>query len=219
MATLLGKKIGMTQFFAEAGKFVPVTVVEAGPCYVVQKKTEKKYGYSAIQIGFQDLKESRVNQPTAGHFKASGVTPKRHLAEVRVPADELDAYELGQKLTVDLFYEGEVVDVVGRSKGRGFAGVMKRHGFHGMKASHGTHEFFRHGGAIGQHSYPGEVFKGLKMAGQYGDERVTVKNLTVVRVDPERNVLFIQGAVPGHRNGIVRVNTARTGVQKVERKG
>jgi large subunit ribosomal protein L3 len=211
MASLLARKIGMTQFFGEDGKVVPVTVLKAGPCYVTQKKTPDKEGYAAIQIGFEDKKPSRVTQPMEGHFKTSGVPPKRHLREIRIPASELDGYELGQELGADLFKEGDRVDLVGTSKGRGFTGVMKRYGFHGMKASHGTHEFFRHGGAIGQHSYPGEVKKGQKMPGHYGNARVTVKNLTVAKTIPEKNILMIRGGAPGHRNGLVLVQTAKTG--------
>ena len=203
MPGLLGKKIGMTSVFSADGKNIPCTVIEVGPCVVTQVKTVEKDGYDAVQVGFQDKKEKHTNRPEAGHFAKAGVTPKRHLAEFKsfetTPA-------LGDTLTVDLFTEGGYVDVVGTSKGKGFQGVVKRHGFGGVgQQTHGQHNRLRAPGSIGACSYPAKVFKGLRMAGHMGCERVTVQNLQVIKVLPEHNLLVIKGSVPGHKGSIVMV--------------
>ena len=204
---LLGKKIGMTQLFDDNGKFVPVTVVEAGPCAVLQVKTTDTDGYHAIQLGFDDQKAHRVNKPDTGHFAKSGSTPKKFVREIRL--DDATKYEAGGTVAVaDLFNPGDKIDVTGTSKGRGFAGVMKRHNFRGFIRTHGTHEFFRHGGSIGTRLTPGHVAKGRKMPGHMGSERVTVQNLTVVKVDGERNLLFVKGGLPGPNGGYVIVRSA-----------
>jgi large subunit ribosomal protein L3 len=201
---ILGRKVGMTQVFDDAGHAVPVTVVEAGPCSVAQVKTPDKDGYSAIQLAFGEPK--RVNQPSAGHFAKSGVDATRHLVELRL--DDASDYPLGSEIKADLFEEGETVDVVGVTKGKGFAGGMKRHNFHGLSASHGTERKHRSPGSIGGASTPARVFKGQKMAGHLGNERVTTLNLRVIKVDPERNLMLIRGAVPGPRGGLVMVRSA-----------
>ncbi len=203
MPGLLGKKIGMTSVFSADGKNVPCTVIEVGPCVVTQIKTLEKDGYEAVQIGFQEAKEKHTTKPMAGHFKAAGVAPQRHLAEFKsfetVPA-------LGETLTVELFQEGGFVDVVGTSKGKGFQGVVKRHGFGGVgQQTHGQHNRLRAPGSIGACSYPAKVFKGLRMAGQMGNERVTVQNLQVIKVIPEHNLLMIKGSIPGPKGSIVTV--------------
>jgi large subunit ribosomal protein L3 len=206
---LLCKKLGMTQIFAESGEAVPVTVLEAGPNYVVQKKTQDKDGYTAVQLAFGDRRESLFSKAERTHFEKNGsVDPKRHLSECRVSEEEADLLEPGMEITVDIFGVGQRVDAIGTSKGRGYTGVVKRHGFAIKKRTHGTHEFFRHGGSIGAGADPGRVIKGLKMAGQHGNARVTTQNLEVVRIDSERNLLMVRGAVPGHRNGLVKIRTA-----------
>ena len=193
---IIGKKVGMTQLFAEDGTVTPVTVIKAGPCIVVQKKTVNTDGYNAVQLGLVEEKPPRrVNKPTEGHFKRAGVPPTRVLREVRIePSDE--ATSVGDKILVDMFNENDLVDVIGKSKGRGFAGFMKRHGFHGGRATHGS-MFHRAPGGIGASAYPSRVFKGTKMAGHMGDERKTIKNLRVVAVDAANNLLMIRGALPG----------------------
>ena len=201
MPGLLGKKIGMMSVFSDDGKNIPCTVIEAGPCAVTQVKTIEKDGYEAVQLGFQDQKESRVNAPLAGHFKAAGVTPKRHLAEFKNFETEL---KLGDVVTVDLFADSAYVTVVGTSKGRGFQGVVKRHNFGGVgQATHGQHNRARKPGSIGACSYPAKVFKGLRMGGQMGNARVTTHNLQVLKVIPEHNLLVIKGSVPGYNGSIV----------------
>ncbi len=202
---LLGRKLGTTQIFNEAGDRVAVTVIEAGPCVVVQKKTVERDGYSAVQLGFEDRKEKHAGKALAGHFRVAGVPLKRVLYEVRLPAEEVEALEVGQTISADQFAEVAKVDVSGTSKGRGFAGVIKRHGFGRAKSTHGTHEFFRHGGAMSAGTYPGRVIPGKKMAGHMGAEAVTQIGLALEKVDAERNLLFVRGAVPGHRHGLVRV--------------
>ena len=203
MPGLLGKKIGMTSVFSADGKNIPCTVIEVGPCVVTQIKTVEKDGYAAVQVGFEDKKEKHTNKPEAGHFAKAGVTPKRHLAEFK---SFETAPELGSTLTVDLFQEGGFVDVVGTSKGKGFQGVVKRHGFGGVgQSTHGQHNRLRAPGSIGACSYPAKVFKGLRMAGQMGNERVTVQNLQVIKVLPEHNLLMIKGSVPGSKGSIVIV--------------
>jgi large subunit ribosomal protein L3 len=205
---LLCRKIGNTQVFVETGECIPVTVLQAGSNTVVQKKTEDKDGYTALQIGFEERKPSRTSRPLAGHFRKAGVAPLLALKESRVSPEEAASYEPGQEIKVDLFEVGQRVDVTGTSKGRGTAGVVKRHNFSVKRRTHGTHENTRHGGAIGAGSYPGRVFKGMKMAGRMGNEKVTVQNLEVVRVDGDRGLLYLRGSVPGHRNGIVGVRPA-----------
>ncbi len=202
---LVGRKLGMTQIFNDKGDRIPVTVVRAGPCTVVQKKTAERDGYSALQLGFEDRKEKHTSKPQRGHFARAGVSPRRLLYEVRVSAEELEGFELGQTVDCASFAEITAVDVSGVSKGRGFTGVVKRWGFKKQGESHGTHEFFRHGGAISAGSYPGKVLRGKKMAGQHGNRLVTTQGLRLVRVDAERNLLFIRGSVPGHTNAFVRV--------------
>jgi large subunit ribosomal protein L3 len=202
---LVGRKLGMTQIFDETGDRIAVTVVRTSPCTVVQKKTQEKDGYSALQLGFEERKEKHTTKPLRGHFEKASVSPKRVLYEVRVSAEELEGFELGQSLDCSSFEEGQMVDVSGTSKGRGFTGVIKRWGFSKHSQTHGTHEFFRHGGAISAGASPGKVLRGKKMAGHYGNERVTTQGLRIVRVDPERHLLFIRGAIPGHRDGVVRV--------------
>ena len=203
MPGLLGNKIGMTSVFSTDGKNVPCTVIEVGPCVVTQIKTLEKDGYEAVQVGFQDKKEKHTTRPEAGHFKKAGVTPKRHLAEFK-NFDQTP--ELGSTLTVDIFTEGGFVDVVGTSKGKGYQGVVKRHGFGGVgQQTHGQHNRLRAPGAIGACSYPAKVFKGLRMAGQMGNERVTVQNLQVIKVLPEHNLLMVKGSIPGAKGSIVLV--------------
>ena len=221
---ILGRKEGMTQIFLPTGELIPVTVVEAGPCFVVQVKTPERDGYSAIQVGFKDQKPQRVTKPLKGHFKNAGFQEEdsgdrkksgwkalRHLREFRVP--ESSEYAAGDRITVEQFEKGDLVDVVGITKGRGFAGVMKRWNFQGGPAGHGG-MCDRRPGSIGMHSDPSRVFKGKKMAGHYGAERVTVKNLKVEGVDADRNVLLLKGAVPGPRNGLLCIRTAKTGRPK-----
>jgi large subunit ribosomal protein L3 len=207
---LLGTKLGMTQVWDENNKLVPVTVIEIAPNVVTQLRTPEKDGYTAIQIAAGAIDPRKVNQPASGHFKAAGVTPRRHLAEVRT-ADAAD-YALGQELTVDGTFEaGQLVDVVGTSKGKGFAGVMKRHNFKGVSASHGAHRNHRKPGSIGASSTPSRVFKGMRMAGRMGGERVTVLNLRVHAVDAEKGLLLVKGAVPGARGRLVFVRNAVKG--------
>lgn len=202
MPGLLGKKIGMTSVFGVDGKNVPCTVIECGPCVVTQIKTVEKDGYSAVQVGFQDVKEKDVSAPLLGHFKKAGVTPKRHLAEF-VYEQELN---LGESVTVELFGENDFVDVVGTSKGKGFQGVVKRHGFGGVgQSTHGQDDRLRKPGSIGACSYPAKVFKGLRMGGQMGGKRVTTQNLKVIKVIPEHNLLLVKGSVPGCNGSIVIV--------------
>ena len=205
---LLCRKVGMTRIFNEAGEAVPVTVLEAGPNLVVQKKTEEVDGYTALQLGFGDRREKLFTKPEKGHFEKAGVAVKRHLRESRVDAAEAESHEVGSEIGCDIFEPGQYVDAVGTSKGRGFAGVVKRHGFAIKKRTHGTHEAFRHGGSIGAGAWPAKVIKGMKMPGQMGSERVTVRNLQVVKVEPDQNLLFVRGSVPGHRDGIVAIRKA-----------
>ena len=198
---IIGKKIGMTQIFDENGNVVPVTVVEAGPCVVAQKKTVENDGYASIQVGFGDLKTHRVNKPMKGHFAKGDVAPKRTLKEFRL--DDTSAYNVGDLIKADTFAAGEKVDVTGTSKGKGYAGVIKRWNFQRLKETHGSGPVARHGGSNGACSSPSRVFPGLKMAGHLGAEKVTVQNLTVVKVDAENNLIAIKGAIPGPNGGIV----------------
>jgi large subunit ribosomal protein L3 len=203
---VLGRKLGMTQVWDDGGKLVPVTVIEAGPCVVTQVRTNDRDGYDAVQIAYGAIDPRKVNQPMTGHFEAAGVTPRRHLVEIRT--NDAGKYELGQQVTVEVFEAGEGVDVVGTTKGKGFAGVMKRHGFHGVSASHGAHRNHRKPGSIGGCATPGKVFKGLRMAGRMGGVRQTTQNLTLHAIDTERGLLLVKGAVPGPKGGTVLVRGA-----------
>ncbi len=198
---LVGKKLGMTQLFDQNGNVVPVTVVEVGPCVVTQKKTMEKDGYEAVQVGFGDLKATKVNKPMKGHFAKGDVAPKRVLREFRL--EDCSALNVGDILKADVFAEGDHIDVTGRSKGKGYAGVIKRWNFARLKMSHGTGPVARHGGSMGACSSPSRVWKGKKMAGHLGAERVTVQNLDVVKVDAENNIIAVKGAIPGPKGGIV----------------
>jgi len=202
---LLCRKVGMTQIFDESGECIPVTVLEAGPNTVIQKRTEEKEGYTALQVGYGDRRPSRTSKPLAGHFRKAGVAPMRTLGECRVTADEAAAYEVGQNIGTGIFSEGQRVDVIGLCKGRGTSGVVKRHNFTIKRVTHGTHEYFRHAGSIGAGAWPGRVIKGMRMAGRYGNSQTTALNQEIVRIDSERSLLFIRGAVPGHTNAIVCV--------------
>ena len=204
---ILGRKIGMTQFFDEDNRVVPCTVIEAGPCAVLQVKTEESDGYHAVQLGFDDQKEQRVTKPMQGHFAKTGVAPKKFIREIRV--EDANGYSAGQTITLgDTWKVGDKVDVTGTSKGKGFSGVMKRHNFRGFLRSHGVHEYFRHGGSVGTRLTPGHVAKGTKMPGRMGNEQVTVQNLTIAKIDTERNLLFIKGGIPGANGGYVIVRSA-----------
>lgn len=203
---VLGEKLGMTQVWDDNNKVVPVTVVKAGPCVVTQVRTPDSDGYSAVQIAFGAIDPRKVNKPAAGHFEKAGVTPRRHLVEIRT--DDASEYVLGQELSADTFEVGQMVDIVGTTKGKGFAGVMKRHGFHGLRATHGVQRKHRSPGSIGGCSTPGRVFKGMKMAGRMGGERQTTLNLRIQGVDVERGLILVKGAVPGPKGGLVFVRTA-----------
>ena len=205
---LLGRKIGMTQVFNPDGSRLGVTAVEIGPCHVVQKRTDEKDGYVALQLGFDEKPERLVNNPMGGHFKKSGVAPQRVLVEFRVSQEVADQYEVGQTITSDVFENGAFIDVSGLSKGKGFAGVMKRWGYRGGKATHGVHEVYRHGGSLGQCTTPGRVIKGKRMAGHQGNSKVTVQNLKIVRMFPQDNLIFIKGPVPGSRGSLLTIAPA-----------
>jgi large subunit ribosomal protein L3 len=203
MSGLIGKKVGMTSIFDENGKNIPCTVIEAGPCIVTQVRTEEVDGYSALQLGFDDKAEKRANKSETGHFKKAGVSPKKKVVEFR---DFEGEHKLGDTLGVDLFIEGEYVDVSATSKGKGFQGVVKRHGFAGVgQATHGQHNRLRAPGSIGAASYPARVFKGMKMAGRMGGEKVTVQNLRVLKIVPEKNLIVLKGCVPGHKNAYLTI--------------
>jgi len=206
---MIGNKIGMTQLFNENGEVVPVTVVKLGPCTVIDKKTEEKDGYSALVIGYGEIKESRVRKSELGLFKKADVVPRKILRETRVEPEELDTYKIGQQIApADIFKAGEYVDITGNSKGRGFTGVIKRYGMAGAKSSHGTHEFFRHGGSIGASAYPSRVFKGKKMPGRYGGNKITMQNLMIADIKPDKNIILVKGAVPGANRGYITVTHA-----------
>ena len=205
---ILGSKIGMTRIFLEDGTAVPCTLVEAGPCTVVQRKTLANDGYEAMQLGYQVKREKLVTQPMAGHFKKGGTESFRFVREVRLLDGGEGAPAVGEKITCDLFAEGEKVDVIGTMKGRGFTGVVKRHGFSTLKESHGAHFFTRHAGSIGSRK-PQHTLPGTRMGGQHGNTRVTVQNLQIMRVDAEKNLLYIKGALPGHNNALVLVREAK----------
>ena len=204
---LIGKKLGMTEFFLEDGTVVVSTVIEAGPCYVVQTKNADTDGYDSVQIGFEEVKPQRVSKPMLGHFKKAGVPPLRHVVEFDPNGEE---YNPGDALDASIFNEGDIVDVVGNSKGKGFSGTMKRHNFSGQPASHGGMAHRRPGG-IGQASYPGKVWKGIKMSGQMGNERVTVQGLKVVKVDAEKNIVLVKGSIPGPNGGTVIIKRTTKG--------
>ncbi|APT84003.1 50S ribosomal protein L3 [Corynebacterium aquilae] len=206
---ILGTKLGMTQVFDEDNRVIPVTVVEAGPCVVTQIRTNETDGYTAIQIAYGDIDPRKAKKPQQGHFKKAGVTPRRYVTEIRM--DDVSGYEVGQDVTVDIFEGIKFVDVTGTSKGKGYAGAMKRHGFAGQGASHGNQAAHRRVGGIGACATPGRVFKGTRMAGRMGNDRVTTQNLKVQKVDADANLLLIKGAIPGVRGGVVTVKTAVKG--------
>lgn len=202
MKEILGKKIGMTRIFAESGDAISVTVIEAGPCPVIERKTVQKHGYDALQVGFGTRRKSRINKPTAGHFKKAGVEPSQYLREVGCDASEAEPASV---LKVDIFKEGERVDVTGISRGLGFAGTIKRHHFAGGNKTHGQSDRLRAPGSIGQSSYPSRVFKGMKMAGRMGKDTVTTLNLRIVKIIEDENLMLVKGAVPGNRGSLVKI--------------
>jgi large subunit ribosomal protein L3 len=202
---ILGAKLGMTQVW-DNNRVVPVTVVQAGPCVVTQVRTADKDGYSAVQLAYGAIDPRKVNKPESGHFAKADVAPRRHLVELRTT--DASEYELGSEVTVEAFEPGQIIDVTGKTKGKGFAGVMKRHGFHGLRSSHGVERKHRSPGSIGACATPGRVFRGLRMAGRMGGVRYTVQNLTVQAVDPEHNLLLVKGAIPGPKGALVLVRTA-----------
>jgi large subunit ribosomal protein L3 len=208
---LLGAKLGMTQTFDQNARVVPVTVIQAGPCTVAQVKSPERDGYAAVQLAFGDVRRGKVTKPRAGHFAKAGVEPRRHLVELRTSA--ANDYQPGQELKADVFAPGERLDVVGVSKGKGMAGVVKRHGFAGLSASHGTERKHRSPGSVGACATPARIFKGMRMAGHMGHQRVTVLNLEVVRVDPDRDLLLVRGAVPGPKGGLVMLRSSVKGVR------
>jgi len=203
MIGLIGKKIGMTQIFDEKGNVIPVTVIKAGPCRVIHRKNKEKHGYDSVQLGFEEVDEKKVSKPMLGHFKKHKSPPYKYIKEFRLKLYK-DINE-GEVFDVSMFEEHELLKVTGTSKGKGFQGVMKRHNFHGFKATHGVHESYRGPGSIGQCATPARVFKGKKLPGHQGVDKVSVLNLKVVKVDIERNLVMVKGAVPGHRNSIVRL--------------
>ncbi len=202
---ILGAKLGMTQVW-DNNKVVPVTVVQAGPCVVSQVRTADKDGYSAVQLAFGAVDPRKVNKPVAGHYAKSGASPRRHIVELRTT--DASAYTLGQEVTVESFAEGQRIDVTGKTKGKGYAGVMKRHGFHGLGAGHGVQRKHRHPGSIGACATPGRVFKGVRMAGRMGSQRFTVQNLTIQAIDAEANIILVRGAIPGPAGALVLVREA-----------
>ena len=204
---ILGTKLGMTQIFTEDSRAVPVTVIQAGPCLVTQVKTKERDGYEAVQLAYAEARRGKTSKPLEGHYKAAGVKPARHLVELRVDG-RTTGFQTGQEIRVDIFQPGDHADVVGVSKGKGFAGTMKRHGFGGLGAAHGTEQKHRSPGAIGACATPSRVFKGTRMSGQMGNERVTILNLEVVESDPERNLLLLKGAVPGPSGSLLMVRSS-----------
>jgi large subunit ribosomal protein L3 len=203
MIGLIGKKIGMTQIFDKNGNMIPVTVIQAGPCRVIHRKSKEKHGYDAVQLGFEEIDEKKVSKPLMGHFKKHNSPPYRYLKEFRLKMYK-DINE-GEVFDVSMFEEHELLKITGTSKGKGFQGVMRRHNFHGFKASHGVHESYRGPGSIGQCATPARVFKGKKLPGHQGVDKISVLNLQVVKVDVEKNLVMVKGAIPGHRNSIVRL--------------
>lgn len=208
MVMLLGKKVGMTQVYDESGNLLPVTVIQAGPCVVMQVKTTKSDGYNAVQCGFDDVKPARQKNPEIAHAQKAKTAPKKFMREVRLPDDAEQQYEIGDTITVSIFAEEKFIDVTGTSKGKGFAGVMKRHGFAGFMATHGVHESKRGPGSIGQSADPAKVFKGMRMPGQMGDETVTIQNLRIVDVRESQNLIMLKGPVPGGKNGLLVLHHA-----------
>ncbi|CAB4534603.1 MAG: 50S ribosomal protein L3 [actinobacterium acAMD-2] len=206
---VLGTKLGMTQVWDENNKIVPVTVIAAGPCVVTQVRTPDVDGYSAVQLAFGAIDPRKVNKPAAGHFAKAGVTPRRHLVELRT--DDAAEYELGQEITAEVFEAGQLVDVTGTTKGKGYAGVMKRHGFAGVSSSHGAHRNHRKPGSIGACATPGRVFRGMRMAGRMGGDRQTTQSLTVHSIDAEKGLVLVKGAIPGPKGGLVLVRNAVKG--------
>ena len=198
---IIGKKLGMTQLFGENGEVIPVTVIEAGPCFVSQKKTVERDGYAAVQLAYEDVKEKHINRPELTHLKKAGITPKKHLKEFRLA--DADKYGVGDVISIDTFACGDKVDITGITKGRGYTGAVKRWGHHILRMTHGTGPIHRQVGSMGANSTPSRVFKNKKMAGQYGNEQVTVLNLSVVKIDAEKNIIAVKGAVPGAKGGIV----------------
>ncbi|MCD6291221.1 MAG: 50S ribosomal protein L3 [Anaerolineae bacterium] len=209
MKGILGRKLGMTQIFDESGAVIPVTIIEAGPCFVTQVRIPERDGYSAIQLGFGQVRPKRLTRGQLGHLRKHDLPPLRYLREIRMSEEEASQYTVGQQVTVDLFQPGEFVDVTGTSKGRGFQGGVKRHGFGGGPKTHGQSDRHRAPGSIGSGSTPGRVYKGTRMAGHMGNARVTVQNLWVARVYPEQNLIAVRGAVPGPKNGLVIIREAR----------
>lgn len=208
---ILGKKLGMTQVFNPAGQLIGVTAVEVGPCAVIQKRTEEKDGYSAVQIGFEDKADRKVNKPMMGHFAKAGVKAKRYLREFRMPAEQAAEISVGGEITIADLQPGDRIDVIGISRGMGFSGVMKRHNFSGGKATHGVHEYYRHGGSIGTNMTPGRVFKNRKMPGHMGNERVTMQNVEVIRVFAQDNIVYLRGPIPGAKNSLITLRPAVKG--------
>ncbi len=206
---IIGRKLGMTQLFSDDGDVVPVTAIEAGPCWIIQKKTKERDGYTAVQLGFGEKKVKRTTKPLQGHFQRTQVSPKRWLREFRVDEAALRELQEGQEVSAEIFADFRYVDVIGTSKGRGFSGVMKRHNFRGKNRSHGTHEAFRGGGAVGAGADPARIFKNTRMPGQYGNARVTICNLEIVRLVTEQNLLLVKGAVPGPNGGMVCVRASK----------
>jgi large subunit ribosomal protein L3 len=205
---LLGKKLGMTQVFNPNGFLIGVTAIEVGPCVVVQKRTEEKDGYVALQLGFDEKKETRTKRPDLGHFNKAKTTPKRLLKEFRVSKETADKYEVGDTLGLADLAVGDIIDISGTSIGKGFTGVVKRYGFHGGKDTHGVHEAYRHGGSLGQNMTPARVMKGKKMAGHKGNKKITIQNIEVVRVFPEDNLIFVRGPIPGGKNSYLSIRPA-----------
>ena len=209
MEGILGRKLGMTQIYVEDGTAIPVTVIQAGPCLVVQRKTADRDGYEAIQVGLVEAKPAKVTRPAGGHFKKAGVAPVRRVEEFAISAGD-DEVKAGDEIKASIFEEQEWVDVVGTSKGKGFQGVMKRHGFRGGQGGHGS-MFHRAPGSIGSSAYPSRVFPGMRMTGRMGGDRVTVKNLQIVKIDAERNLIYVRGAVPGPKSGYLAIRRAKRG--------
>jgi large subunit ribosomal protein L3 len=205
MSGLIGKKLGMTRIFDERGKSVPVTVIQTGPCYVTEVRTKEKHGYDALQLGFEEKREKSVKQPERGHFEKAGVKPMRYLREFRT-FDKIESFKPGDVIKADIFQGADTVKVSGVSKGKGFQGVVKRHHFNGGPQTHGQSDRWRAPGSVGSSSYPSRVLKGLRMAGRMGGDRVTVRNLKVIRVDAENNVVMVRGGVPGGPNGMVIIS-------------
>ncbi len=209
MLGIIGKKIGMTRLFTQDGDSIPVTVIEAGPCKVVQQRTQEKDNYSALQLGYNEVPETKVNKPTRGYFTKQNVPNYKILREFRVDEELIKNYDQGSEIKVNIFNPGAKVHVTGISKGKGFSGVMKRHNFHGKSMTHGTHEIFRGTGSVGMCATPSRIHRGKKMPGQYGNEKVTVRNLTIYKIDEDKNLIMVRGAIPGHRNSIVMIQKTK----------